>query len=319
MATTIKERQLMEKVSKLYYLEGWTQNQICTKVGLSRPIVSKLLKQARKKNIVEIHIKDETVHTVELERLLERQYALTEAIVVSDSDEFPGATRRAMGEAASAYLRNKLPTIQTLGISWGKTIRSMVDRFQGTETPHVHLVPLIGGMGQSHVEYHSNQLAFQLARKLNASSSYVYAPAFADNKAMKAELIKSKDVAAIMEEGKKIDFAIVGIGSVTHDTTGLDMGYLNASDIASLEASGAKGDLNSWFFDADGNEVSHPINDRIVGANLDRIRRIPEVMALAEGEHKVPALHTALRAGLINSLVTDERTAANLVNVFGDR
>lgn len=318
MTTTIKERQLMEKVSKLYYLEGWTQNQICTKVDLSRPIVSKLLKQAREKNIVEIHIKDETVHTVELERLLEKQYALTEAIVVSDSDEFPGATRRAVGEAASAYLRNKLPNIQTLGVSWGKTIRTMVERFQGVEQSHVHLVPLIGGMGQSHVEYHSNQLAFQLARKLNASSSYVYAPAFADNKEMKAQLIKSKDVTAIIKEGEKIDFAIVGVGSVTRETTGIEMGYMNETDIQSLEASGAKGDLNSWFFDDDGNEVNHPINDRIIGANLDRIREIPEVMALAEGEHKVSSLHTALRAGLVNSLVTDERTAASLVKGFDD-
>ncbi|HLS08210.1 sugar-binding transcriptional regulator, partial [Lentibacillus sp.] len=220
---------------------------------------------------------------------------------------------RDMGQAASAYLAKKLSHIQTMGISWGKSIYALAEEFQSDEQPHVHIVPLIGGMGQSHVAYHSNHLAFQLAQQLNASSSYVYAPAIADSVEMKQQLVQSKDVAAVLDEGSSVDFAIVGVGSLTQQTTAIEMGYLNTKDIESLKAAGAEGDLNSWFFDADGQIVEHPINDRIVGLSPDEIRETPEVMAIAEGEHKTDSLHTALTSGLANILVTDEQTAENLL------
>lgn len=66
------ERELLIRVAKLYYFEGWTQSEIAKKVNKSRPIISKLLKQAKESNIVEIYIKDETIHTVGLERLIEK-------------------------------------------------------------------------------------------------------------------------------------------------------------------------------------------------------------------------------------------------------
>lgn len=225
---------------------------------------------------------------------------------------------RDMGQAASAYLVKKMSHIQTMGISWGKSIYALAEEFQSAEQPHVHIVPLIGGLGQSHVEYHSNHLAFQLAQQLNASSSYVYAPAITDAPEMKQQLVQSKDVAAVLDEGKHVDFAIVGVGSVTKRTTAIEMGYLNGKDIDSLENSGAAGDLNSWFFDAKGQVVEHPINDRIVGLSPEEIRGIPEVMAVAEGRHKTESLHTTLDAGLANILVTDEQTAQNLLKKCSD-
>ncbi|SFB00265.1 DNA-binding transcriptional regulator LsrR, DeoR family [Lentibacillus halodurans] len=313
MTITMKDRNLMEKVSKLYYLEGWTQTQICKKVGLSRPIISKLLKQAKEKNIVEIYIKDESVHTVELERLLEKQYNLQEAVVVSGANKGTEMVRRNMGRAASGYLSKRLSQIQTLGISWGKSIYTLVEEFQSIEYPHIHLVPLVGGMGQEFVEYHSNQLSFQLAQQLNASSSYLYAPAIADNADLKQKIVQSKDVASVLEEGKQVDLAIVGVGGMTRQTTAIEMGYLRDKDIDSLKEAGAEGDLNSSFFDVNGREVNHPINDRIIGTSLDEIKEIPEVMAIAEGKHKVNSLHIALKTGIVNVLVTDDQTAEGLL------
>ncbi len=308
----------MEKVSKLYYLDGWTQSQICKKVGLSRPIISKLLKQAKEKNIVEIYMKDETVHTVELERLLEKQYGLSEVIVVARENRGADMVRRNMGQAASSFIIKKLNRIETLGISWGKSIYTFVEEFESSDHPHIHLVPLVGGMGQKFVEYHSNQLSFKLAQKLNASSSYLYAPAFSDNVDLQKSMVKSKDVASVMEEGKEVDFAIVGIGGMTSQTTAIEMGYLQEEDIDSLKTSGAAGDLNSFFYDVEGQTVKHPINDRIIGVSLNDIKKIPEVMAIAEGEHKVNSLQTALSNNMINILVTDDQTAEGLLENVQD-
>lgn len=249
---------------------------------------------------------------------MEKQYDLVEAIVVSGSGKNTEMIRRNMGQAASAYLAKKLNHIQSMGISWGKSIYMLAEEFQSAEQPHIQLVPLIGGMGQNHVAYHSNHLAFQLAQQLSASSSYVYAPAFADSADMKQQLARSKDVEAVLHEGHRVDFAIVGVGSLTPQTTAIEMGYLNTQDIESLKAAGAEGDLNSWFFDANGQIVDHPINDRIVGLSPDDIRDIPEVMVMAEGGHKADSLHTALDTGLANIVVTDEQTAVHLLKKRSD-
>lgn len=69
------ERRQIVKVATLYYFEGLTQAEIAKKVGVSRPLISKLLNKARENGIVEIYIRDENAHTVELENRLEKSTA----------------------------------------------------------------------------------------------------------------------------------------------------------------------------------------------------------------------------------------------------
>lgn len=63
-----EERRSLVKIANLYYNDGWTQEQIAKKLGVSRPVISKSLQKAREHKIIEIFIKDETVHTVNLEK-----------------------------------------------------------------------------------------------------------------------------------------------------------------------------------------------------------------------------------------------------------
>ncbi|WP_394514346.1 sigma factor-like helix-turn-helix DNA-binding protein [Priestia aryabhattai] len=63
-----EERRQLVKVANLYYMDGWTQEQIAKKVGVSRPIISRILQKARDSKVVEVYIKDENIHTVELEQ-----------------------------------------------------------------------------------------------------------------------------------------------------------------------------------------------------------------------------------------------------------
>lgn len=42
-----EERRQLVKVASLYYIEGFTQEQIAKKIGVSRPIISKQLQKAK--------------------------------------------------------------------------------------------------------------------------------------------------------------------------------------------------------------------------------------------------------------------------------
>ncbi|WP_126426786.1 sugar-binding domain-containing protein [Brevibacillus marinus] len=99
------EKRELVRVAKLYYMQGLTQADIAQKIGVTRPIISKLLQRAKEMGIVEIIIKDETVSMVELEQQLERLYALEEAIVVPAAEhDSPELVKQEVGKAAALHL-----------------------------------------------------------------------------------------------------------------------------------------------------------------------------------------------------------------------
>ncbi|WP_339213518.1 sugar-binding transcriptional regulator [Ornithinibacillus sp. FSL M8-0202] len=306
------ERELLIRVAKLYYFEGWTQSEIAKKVNKSRPIISKLLKQAKESNIVEIYIKDETIHTVGLERLIEKKYGLQEVIVVATGDDGPDMIMRNIGKAAAEYIERRLEKINSIGVSWGKSVHAVVEAIEYQDKGHVHITPLIGGMGQYNVHYHSNHLTFQMAKKLNTSSSYLYAPAVVENMDLRNRIMSSKDVHDVLLKGRAVDLAIVGIGNPGYNATMNELGYVSQEEQNSLIELGAVGDINSIFYDVNGNHVEHSLNYRTIGINLQDLKSIPEVIAVVSGQHKVEALHVALKHKCLSTVVLDDITARGL-------
>lgn len=308
-----EDRRLMVKVAKLYYFDGWTQQQIANKHNVSRPVISKLLNTAKKEGIVEIYIKDETSHTVDLEQQLEKKYGLNEVIVVSTAGFAPEMAKRQLGQTAASYVSKSLTNIKSLGISWGSTLLSLVEEYPYERRSDIHIVPIVGGMGSDYVYLHSNQLSFNLAQKMNASCSYLYAPAMVESQDLRERLVSSKDIAFVLEEGRNVDMAVVGLGNPYKSSTMEKIGYLDEQDLASLRKAGVVGDISSKFFDALGEEVDHPLNNQVIGLTLDEIRKIPKVIGIVEGSYKLESIEAALQGGYLNVLITDDRTAQELV------
>jgi DNA-binding transcriptional regulator LsrR (DeoR family) len=73
---------------------------------------------------------------------------------------------------------------------------------------------------------------------------------------------------------------------------------------------GAVGDVLGTVLDAQGRPIAHPINDRVIGIGLPDLARIPNVILAAGGLHKVPIVRALLGLGLVDTFVTDELTAA---------
>jgi len=80
-------------------------------------------------------------------------------------------------------------------------------------------------------------------------------------------------------------------------------------------AAGAVGDVLGYVLDAEGRPVGHPINERVIGVELEDLRGIPDVILAAGGLHKVPILKAVLGLGLVDTLVTDENTARAVMGV----
>lgn len=308
------DRRVMTKIASLYYFDGWTQAKIAKKYGVSRPVISKVLQKAKDAGIVEIYIKDESIHTVKLEKELEKKYGLHEVIVVSTENLSEEMTLKNVGKAAASYVSNNLKDNTKLGVSWGNTLHSFVEEYPYNRNESIYVVPLVGGMGRNNVELHSNQLANRLAHKLGGACTYLYAPAIVDSADLKERLTNTEEFAEVLNEGKNVDIAIVGIGNPLIDSTMKEIGYLDKTDLNEIKEAGIVGDINSQFFDETGNVYSQSaINDRVIGISLDDLKGIEQVICLGFGDHKVNSIHLAATYRWFNMLITDDKTAKKLL------
>ncbi|MGW1147905.1 sugar-binding domain-containing protein, partial [Streptomyces sp. NPDC002454] len=66
----------------------------------------------------------------------------------------------------------------------------------------------------------------------------------------------------------------------------------------------------------EGRRVGRDLGERCITVEADRLRRIPEVIAIAGGRRKATAIDAVLRSGLVTSLVTDT-AAADLLMTTG--
>lgn len=308
-----EDKQSILKIATLYYNEGLTQAEIAKKMEISRPLVSKILQEAKNTGIVEIYIKDEDAYSIALGMEIEKKYGLTEVIIVPNQKSATEAiSKKNVGRAAASYLSSILPKVKKIGVSWGTTLAEFVDEMPFLQYPNVTVIPIMGGVGYSNVLYHSNHLAFLLAQKLNTSSTYFYAPALADTKKLKESLLESKMISVALSEGKDVDVAIVGVGNPVRSSTYRDLGYFTNSDIKELEEKGAIGDVAATFFDKDGQPVETDVSSRMMGIELEDLKNVPCVIALATGKEKRNSLKALLSQHVIDVLIIDQNSADEL-------
>ena len=65
--------------------------------------------------------------------------------------------------------------------------------------------------------------------------------------------------------------------------------------------------------DASGREVKGALKGRVIGIDLESLRRVPRSVAICGGKKKFTAILGALRGKWVNTLITDQYTAQRLV------
>ena len=83
---------------------------------------------------------------------------------------------------------------------------------------------------------------------------------------------------------------------------------------AELSRQGAVGDICFPYYDAEGASIRSSLMQRVIGIEPASLPKTHRVVGVAGGRRKLRAILTALRGGWINVLITDQRTAANLLS-----
>ncbi|QSQ09588.1 Deoxyribonucleoside regulator [Koleobacter methoxysyntrophicus] len=311
---TWKDERLMVKIANMYYNENLTQQNISDRLGISRPVVSRLLQRAREENIVEIKI-NSFYSFADKEKLLEKMYNLEEVIIVPYQNEGAVNLKEILGEAAADYLERIIKDGDIVGVSWGTTLYEIPRHLTNKRVlPNTTFVPLVGGIGQTKYEVHSNQIVIQLAEKFGCKCILLHAPAIVDSIEIKEIIISDMNAKNVLELARKSDIALVGVGAPISTSNILKSGYIGERELKNLKQSGAIGDICTFFFNEKGELCDVEINNRVVGITLDDLRKIPRVIGIAGGKQKAMSILGALRGSYLDVLVTDERTADYLIS-----
>jgi DNA-binding transcriptional regulator LsrR (DeoR family) len=309
---SVSNDRLVIKCCKLYYEEDYTQNEISSLLKISRPTISRMLKEARDFGIVKIEIVDKNKSTfADLERKIERYFSLKEVIIVEDERNYL-LERKKTGKAAAIYLQRIIKNGDMISVSLGYTIKETVDSLEESVKKHnLTFLPLVGGVGQSNTEIHSNEILKNLSAKLGGNFRLLHAPAVVNNMSTKIELLREKTIKDILDYAELSNISLVGIGAaIDMESTIMSTGYFSKADMELLAEQGIVGDICLQFYDIEGNFAQVDQNKRVIGVNLNVLKKIDTVIGVACGEKKVKAIIGALNGGLIDVLVTNYSAAA---------
>lgn len=304
------ELVLLAAVARRHYLQDQSKVEIADDLGISRFKVARLLEAARARGLVRIEIVRQGSLDVDASVRLQERYGLTHAVVVDTADADPDAVRQQLGRAAADLLSEVLVEGDVLGLPWSRNVHAVVGALRSL--PRVEVVQLTGALAVSEFDSSAVDIVRRAARLGGGSARVFYAPFVLDTTASADVLRRQPAVAEGLARAEVVTVAVVGIGhwapggSTIHD-------HLEPAEQVDLARRGVVGELAGVFFDAAGTTLRPMVAGRLITIDPDVLAAIPEVLAVASGATKGPAVRAALEGRLVQGLVVDHTLADMLL------
>lgn len=293
-----EKQKKLAYVARRYYLENQRQSDIAKELGVSRPLVSRMLSEARELGVVEITIHEPGARA---ERLMERLHlysAIQNGVLIEDGKD-EDETNRALSQGAVELLQN-IGT-QRLGVGWGYLIGQLVTWLETNpqqDSSITDICPLVGNANIPARNYQSNENVRLMAQQFGAASHFLYLPALPDNQEEKRLLCSTEVYHQIEQQWEQIDTALVNIGN-----------YPSSPDFASLVRYGdllqkqhACGRMLIYYFNEDGTVIQSD-QDFAIQIPLDLLRKCPNIIGVCSANTSEKALCGALRSNVLTHIV----------------
>ena len=308
--------ELLATVASLYYKLDRSQAEIAERFGVSTSKISRMLKEARDRGIVDIRIHMPIPRDVELEQALCTAYGLRDALVLqSGSESDDEQLLVACGRLAAAWLAREIPALPkgaTIGVAWGRSVYAAISAVAEMPEEQIDVIQIMGGVGSENVD--SPDIARILATRLGGRHYDLHAPIMVEQSESREILLGERSLRDTLERGRRVKLAVAGIGAVDEgESSFLRAGLLTRSVLANLREQEAVGEMVGRFYKLDGTVLGIEINQRVIGIELDDLRHIPNSLAVARGPAKVEAIVGALRGQLVTVLATDDVTARGVL------
>ena len=301
MSNSAKKLEKLVRIAQLYYQEEKTQSEIAKIYGVSRPLVSRMLREAKELGIVEIRIRPPRERDSQVLSRAKAAFGIQGGALVGDSAN-DNMVNRELAEAAIHYLCELEGA--HFGIGWGTVIGEFITALEEKSPRQSTLktvCPLVGNSGICNRNYHPNENVRIFAQQTFAEPYYLHTPAFAESQQDMELIHQMEHYKAVYHQWEQLDVALVNIGN-----------YPSVPDFAAAARYGEMlstrrpaGRLLAYFYDDEG-KILRSDTDYAIQIPTGVLARCPNVIGICSANVTPRTLLGALRTGLITHLIARE-------------
>lgn len=311
-----KRKNTVYEAAKLYYGENLTMERVADRLSVSRPTVSRLLREARESGIVTIQINEEMRPHDPLEQVIAEKYGVDVTVVRAPSSFSELRWMRSVAAAGAKVVDQYVTSGTTLGVAWGSTVSEVAQYLPKRLLEDVTVVQLngAGNAWNTGIAY-SGSILGKIASAYDANMVHFPVPAFFDHAETKEAMWRERSIQNVLTVQQEADVAVFGVGAFggkipSHVYVG---GYFDKVQQAQARAEGVVGDMCTVMLREDGTWKDLAVNRRATGPTPNDLKKIERRVCVASGAHRAPALKGALKTGAITDLVISGRLAELIV------
>jgi DNA-binding transcriptional regulator LsrR (DeoR family) len=294
----------------LYYEEGLKQDEIATRLGLSRASVFNLLQKARDDGIVTITIDPTRLKRADLSMELKEKGGLIECYVLPSSS--PGtALSEQIGRLGARILEQKIEEDDVIGVAWGRTVMALSKALSPANMPGVTVAQVTGSSIATY-DFSPELCTSNIAARLNARCVNLHAPGVVSNETMKTLLMQEPVIDQHFMLLRQCTKSLFGVTNINGPTLLEDSGVMTEDLLLQYQETGAVGFASGYFFDIEGKIVRTGFDDRHIVMPIDDFLHVPHRICIGGGPEKIDAIQGMLQARIATILITDQGTAQSL-------
>ena len=306
----MKEKELLCEVARLYYEQDLTQLEISKKLFVSRSSVSRLIKEAKETGVVEIliHYPYDRMRIIEYE--FQNRFDLEDIRITESENRDIYSDFTAVTKLAASYINSILKNDIIFGVTWGKSVSYSLKELKPTNyLPNMYVVQMAGSVETKNPMEDGPDIVRSVATTYNCKYRYISVPFQVENEEIKEALVKRPNVIGVLAMAENVDIFCTGISSFSERSK-----HLNPNDAEYLKKEGAVGFICGHYFDADGKIIDISKTDIHTICTSEKVfKKVPLRIGIGANPDKASAILAALRGGLINSLVTNTKTANKII------
>lgn len=309
---TDNEESLAVRAAWLHYIGGFTQSAVAKRLGIPSVKAHRLIARAVAEGVVKVSIDGEIAECANLEVDLSTRYGLDYCEVAPDTDDDPLALTT-LGHSGADFLRREIERgeASVIGFGHGRTLSAAVHHLPRIAAGSTRFVSLLGGLTRNYAA-NPYDVMHRLAKKTGTQAYVMPVPFFANTEEDREVLLSQRGVSEVFNLARSADLKIVGIGTVDNQAHLVKSGMLQPDELEEIAALGGIGELLGHFFDSKGRILETSVTARTLAASFSETGE-DRIVAIAGGPVKTEAIRAVLHSHKLHGLITDERTARQLL------
>jgi len=308
--------RIIARVSELFYIHNISQYEIANKFNFSKAKVCRMIKEAKKRKIIEFQIKNIDKRAIDLEQQVEKFYNLREVIIFYNSDIITYDEEiifQEIGKLGFDYIKRVINDNLNFALTWGKTLRYVIKTLRFEKKYKINVFSTIGSVSLTDTENQAANITQMFCEKVGGKCYPIYLPLFVKTPELKETLMHSNEISKIIGDSSKIDYYFTSLGAISKISRMYTLGGFDLKFLNTLIEKEIIGEVGLNFYDINGNFINAGMEDRTIKLSVEQIKKIKNKIVIAFGPEKIDAIKGFLKTGIADVLITDSKTAEKII------